>query len=213
MHRLLLVIALAVVTMTDCAPGRAADPLGFYVGAGVGRAQVHSDVDFSSFGVAGFYGLHSISGGPTGWKLMAGIRPLSTLGAEVAYMDFGSGARSLPGPPDVGGLTATSHPKAVALLAVGYLPIPLPHLDLFAKAGVTELRRDIRGQFTCGFIAPPCLSTVASPSSGNGTTTHPAYGAGAQLRLASLAVSAEYERISAGSGDVDLLSLGLTFAF
>jgi hypothetical protein len=39
----------------------------------------------------------------------------------------------------------------------------------------------------------------------------PAYGA--QLKFTNLAVRAEYERISAGSGDVDLLSLGVTLGF
>jgi hypothetical protein len=44
---------------------------------------------------------------------MAGIRPLSVFGAEVAYIDFGSinGAASIPATPTQGGLnvTATSH--------------------------------------------------------------------------------------------------------
>jgi hypothetical protein len=40
-----------------------------------------------------------------------------------------------------------------------------------------------------------------------------AYGAGAQLKFTRLAIRAEYERISASSGDVDMLSLGLTFGF
>jgi opacity protein-like surface antigen len=219
------VIALALITMMDCAPGLAADPLGFYLGAGIGHSQVRNNLDFSNFGDPAFSGPYSISGHDTGWKLMAGIRPLPVLGAEVAYMDFGSvnGAASIPATPTQGGLnaTATSHPRAAALLAVGYLPIPLPYLDVFAKAGVAQLKYDVRvnGQATCpnnlpcspspGLPFPVLLPSYAA----NGSSTHLAYGAGAQLKLASLAVRAEYERISAGSGDVDLLSLGLTFVF
>jgi opacity protein-like surface antigen len=60
--------------------------------------------------------------------------------------------------------------------------------------------------------ALPCLPIFLPPYS-SGSSTHLAYGAGAQLRLTSVAVRVEYERISAGSGDVDLVSLGLTFAF
>jgi opacity protein-like surface antigen len=200
-----------------CAPVLAADPLGFYIGAGVGHSQARNDLDFSNFGVPGFSGPYSIDGSDTGWKLMAGIRPLSVLGAEVAYLDFGSASGSagtlIVDTPSLS-VTTTSHPKAGALFAVGYLPIPLPYLDVFAKAGISELKRDIRGtgQVTCGFILP-CTPGFVPPYSASHSSTHPAYGAGAQLRVASLAVRVEYERISAGSGDVDLLSLGISFGF
>jgi opacity protein-like surface antigen len=114
-------ITLALVTTIGCAPALAADPLGFYIGAGVGHSQVRNDFEFSDVAIP-----VSINGSATGWKLMAGIRPLSILGAEVAYIDFGSanGAASIPATPTQGGLnaTATSHPKAAALFAVGYVP-------------------------------------------------------------------------------------------
>lgn len=203
-----------LLLLTGCGPALAADPLGFYLGAGVGHSQVRNDFEFSGIGVP-----VSTGGSATGWKLMAGIRPLSTLGAEVAYIDFGSidGAGSTPATPTQGGLnaTVTSHPRAAALLAVGYLPIPLPYLDVFAKAGVAQLKSAVTatGQATCPTSIPACLPVFVPPYSANGSSTRPAYGVGAQLKLASLAVRAEYERISAGSGDVDLLSLGLTFVF
>lgn len=219
MHRLLRVIALALVTMMDCAPGLAADPLGFYLGAVVGHSQVRNDLN-NEFGAL----FPGINGSATGWKLMAGIRPLPILGAEVAYIDFGSvsGSVSIPATATQGGFnaTASSHPKATALLAVGYLPIPMPHLDVFAKAGVAQLEYDVRatGQATCPlnlpcFPPPLPLPPLLPPYSASERGTHPAYGAGAQLKLASLAVRAEYERISASSGDVDLLSIGLTLVF
>jgi len=180
---------------------------------------VRKNLDFGDFGVPGFSGPYSIEGSGTGLKLMAGIRPLSVFGLEVAYLDFGSasGTAGLLTNPDAPSLsvTTTSHPKAGVLFAVGYLPIPLPYLDVFAKGGVSELRRNIRGtgQVTCGFILPPCTPLFVPPYSASGTSTHPAYGAGAQLKFTNLAVRVEYERISAGSGDVDLLSLGVTFGF
>ena len=216
MHRL-LAIALALVMTIGCAAGAAADPLGLYIGAGVGHTDVRNDLDFSNFGVPRFSGPYSIDGSATAWKLMAGIRPLPILGAEVAYIDFGSahGAASLQ-TIDTGALsvTAKSHPEAAALFAIGYLPIPLPNLDVFAKAGVSELKRDIRatGLVTCGFILPPC-ATYFVPYSANSHSTHPAYGAGAQVKFTNLAVRLEYERISAGSDAANLLSLGLTFTF
>jgi len=95
-------IALALAMTIGCAPALAADPLGFYIGAGVGHSQVRDVFEFSDIGVP-----VSINGTATGWKLMAGMRPLSVLGAEVAYIDFGSGNRavSIPATPTQGGLT------------------------------------------------------------------------------------------------------------
>jgi opacity protein-like surface antigen len=206
-------VTLALVMTMACASALAADPLGFYIGAGIGHSQVRNDLEFNDIVWP------SINSSGTGWKLMAGIRPLSFLGVEVAYIDFGSvnGAASSPATATQGGLnvTATSHPKAAALFAVGYVPIPLPYLDVFAKAGVAQLKLDIRatGQTTCSLSIPTCLVESIPPYSASGTSPHPAYGAGAQLKSSSFAVRAEYERISASSGDVDLLSLGVTFTF
>lgn len=212
-----------LLLLTGCGPALAADPLGFYLGAGIGHSELRNSLGIGNFGLTGFSGPYSASGHYTGWKLMTGIRPLPVLGAEVAYVDFGSvnAAASIPATPTQGGLnaTATAHPRATALLAIGYLPIPLPHLDVFAKAGVAQLKYDVRvsGQATCPTnlpcFLPPGVPLTPFLQSYAVNGTHLAYGAGAQLKLASLAVRAEYERISAGSGDVDLLSLGLSFVF
>jgi hypothetical protein len=63
-------------------------------------------------------------------------------------------------------------------------------LDIFAKAGVAELR--IIGQ---GHQHPPGLRR------------------GLQMKLGSFAVRAAYERISVSTGDPSLLSLGLIWGF
>jgi hypothetical protein len=49
------------------------------------------------------------------------------------------------------------------------------------------------------------------PTRTSGNDTRFAYGAGLQVKVAGLAVRAEYERISAGGGNPDLLSLALTW--
>jgi len=199
-----------------------ADPLGFYIGAGVGHSQVRNDLNFGDFGVPALSGPFSVNDSTTGWKLMAGIRPLSFLGAEVAYVDFGSVSRaaSIPATPTQIGInaTATSHPKAAELFAVGYLPIPLPYLDVFAKAGVAQLKSDVRAtpQVICQLNDPACYGAtpfpiIVNPYSASGSSAHLAYGAGAQLKFKGFTMRAEYERISVGSGDVNLLSLGVTF--
>ena len=195
-----------------CGSASAADPLGFYVGAGIAHSQVRNDVQF--VGASGSVGL---SGGATGWKAILGIRPLSVIGTEAEYLDFGSasGSANIPATVTTGGLNATgnSHPKAPAVFAMGYLPIPLPYLDIFAKAGVAELKSGVNAnaQATCP-IGLPCIQVIIPPYSTRSSDTRFAYGAGVQVKLASLAVRAEYERIHSSRGDPDLLSLALTWS-
>ena len=195
-----------------CGSAYAADPLGFYVGAGIAHSQVRNDVQF--VGASGSVGL---SGGATGWKAILGIRPLSVIGAEAEYLDFGSatGSASIPATVTSGGLNATltAHQKAAALFAMGYLPIPLPHLDVSAKAGAARLKSSVNAsaQATCP-ISLPCIPILIPPYSASSSDTRFAYGAGVQVKLASLAVRAEYERIHSSSGDPDLLSLALTWS-
>jgi opacity protein-like surface antigen len=206
-----------VAAVLACAPAVAADPFGFYLGAGVGHSQVRSDLDFGVFGAPGFSGPFDVAPGATGWKVIAGVRPLSIIGAEAEYIDFGSGSGTTGIEPTAtrAGITATatSHPKAPALFAVGYLPIPLPRLDVFAKAGVADLKTGVHasGQALCP-TSIPCLPVFIPPYSASHTSTRFAYGAGVQLRLATLAVRAEYERIHSSAGDPDLLSLALTWS-
>ena len=205
-----------ILILAACGSACAVDPLGFYMGAGVGQSHVRSDLNLSAFGPLPSRGF-STEGTKTGWKAILGIRPLSIIGAEAEYIDFGSasGSASIPATVSTGGLNATvsSHPKAAALFAMGYLPIPLPYLDVFAKAGAARLRSSLNAnaQVTCPISVLACFPIFVPPYSASGSSTRFAYGAGLQVKVAGLAVRAEYERISAGGGDPDLLSLALTW--
>jgi opacity protein-like surface antigen len=180
--------AVGLLLFAACDSACAVDPLGFYMGAGVGRSHVRSDLNFSAFGPP-------FPGG------------FSTVGTK--------GSASIPPTVSTGGLNATvsSHPKAAAVFAMGYLPIPLPALDVFAKAGAARLKSSVNatGQATCPISVPTCFPIFVPPYSASGSSTRFAYGAGLQVKVAGLAVRAEYERISAGGGDPDLLSLALTW--
>jgi Outer membrane protein beta-barrel domain len=182
----------------------AGDPLGLYVGAALGQSNVRVD--------------ESVFGGPPGvdahrdaWKLLLGLRPISLLGAELDYMDFGR-AKFL-GPPNFLGtaLRGDAHPKATALFGVIYAPIPVPLLDVYAKAGVARLQTDINANSFCSL--PPCAVTTTAPFALNRSDARLAYGAGVQFRFAAFAARLEYERIDASSGDPDITSFGLTWSF
>jgi hypothetical protein len=130
------------------------------------------------------------------YKLILGIRPLDYFGVEVNYLDFGTAKRS-----DIPDAFYDLKARFYDAFAVGYLPLPL--VDLYAKAGLVRWDTDVRAST----IAGPLLNL-----SDSGTDF--AYGAGAQVRFGSLAARLEYERFEVSNTNrVDLLSLGVTWTF
>ena len=202
---------LAAGACAASAPACAENLLGFYVGGGFGESTVRSDTNFPGgfgYGYDAFYsdGRHHFA-----WKAIAGIRPISIVGAELEYIDFGhpgsDGAYySYNYGPD-------THPRAIAAFGVGHLPLPIPFLDIYGKAGAARLHTNVNGfdGSTCGLnqIYPQCGSITSQ-----GTwDTRFAYGAGVQSTIWGLSVRAEYERINSPFGDPDLFSVGATWIF
>jgi hypothetical protein len=63
-------------------------------------------------------------------------RPLRFLGVEFAHTDFGK----VSAPPALFAyFNANSQQNAATAFAVGYLPLPAPYLDLYAKVGAARL--------------------------------------------------------------------------
>jgi opacity protein-like surface antigen len=199
--RFAVIAALAAGLALASQSVRAEDPLGFYLGGAIGQANVRLDQSVSATATS-FDEHHS------GWKAMIGVRPISVVGAELEYIDFGK--------PNTTNTSATgttqteAQSKAAALFGMVYLPLPVPFLDVFGKAGYARLQTtaDVVG-VQCVVGAPNCGTLFAL----NRTDARLAYGAGAQLKFASIAIRAEYERIHASTGDPDMLSLGLTWGF
>ena len=119
------------------------------------------------------------------------------------------------GPPAGFGLAYNAGLRAKATTAFGilYAPIPLPILDVYAKAGVARLQTSVAaaGAFGCW----PPLQCAAYPATvhRDQTDARYAYGAGIQAKLSAIGIRLEYERISASEGDPNLLSLGITWTF
>jgi hypothetical protein len=191
---------LPVFAIALCSTGARASDLnlfGLYVGASAGPAS----------------GTYTASGGSqehdTGWKVMAGVRPLPFLGGEVEYTDFGSAAASWH--TAVQQFTGTGRATADGLFAVGYLPIPVIKLDAFAKVGVERVHTTADGQLTCYGVYATCVAGPPPQVHVSGSESDAAYGGGVQLRLRSLALRAEYERASTSFGHPGLLSFGMTW--
>lgn len=205
-----LFAAAAVCALGAAAPALADNPLGAYVGVGVGQSNVGSD-NYYDYGYYGGYHDHDAT-----WKVIAGLRPIPFVGAEVEYIDFGSGNG------DNGYYAnnyfysnASSHPKATVLYGVGYLPLPLPFLDVYGKAGVARLKSNITTYaYPDGFCAPP-YSACAAPLiyRTDQTDTKFAYGVGVQARFQDFGFRAEYERINSQFGDPAAVTVSATWTF
>jgi len=190
---------------TVAAAGPLDNPAGFYVGAGVGVSNLGSD----GYGYDGYYGYNDYE---TAWKLIAGVRPIAPLGAELEYIDFGR-ADNYPnygynGYEFNGQSTAS---KATVLFAVGYLPLPIPFLDIYGKAGVARLQQDSKTYYDSCQPPTECIAPAAYRN--DDWSTNFAYGAGVQTKWLGLAVRAEYERISTNGRDPDALTVSATWTF
>ena len=175
----------------------ASDLLGLYIGGAVGQSQVEANVPT----VGDFRENHSA------FKVTAGIRPISLIGAELSYVDFGHPSGNINGvPSDVS-------EKGADAFAVLYLPVPV--VDVFVKAGLARLQSTTNsglriGVGACTFTDPNCGAALFRLDR---TNTSFAAGAGAQFKLGTWAVRAEYERFNVAGGNPTLVSLGVTWTF
>src|SRR3984893_2002077 len=129
----ILVFVMAVLpTRYACAD----DLLGLYVGGAAGQSQVEANIP----SIGDFKQNHSA------FKVIAGIRPISLIGAELSYIDFGHPSGS------INAVSSNVSEKGADAFGVLYLPVPV--VDVFVKAGLARLQ-----------------STLTSVNSGVGTCT------------------------------------------
>src|SRR5512135_2575353 len=158
---------------------------GIYIGGSVGQGSVSYDENIEGQRL-------SYDASSTGYKLIGGWRFLDWLSVEANYVGLGSGDDTLAGQKfetQVGGVT---------LSALGFLPVG--PVDVFARVGMINWNADIKAPGT----------GLSGSDDGNDF----AYGIGAQFRVWSLSLRAEYERFDVSDTDTtDLLSLGVTWTF
>ena len=195
----------------------ATDLLNVYIGAAVGHASLRAR-DFGLIpALPGALG--NFDRGNTAYQFMAGVRGLYLLGAEVDYFHLGSGGVSPPfsGIGTLGGAHLSQQGEAVFGLL--YLPIPVPMLDVYVKAGVARLTSDLSASGSACSPGSACLPLCTISGCPNGrfigrfstTETTFAAGAGVQWSFGNWAVRGEYERFDALGQHPDLLSVGVTW--
>jgi opacity protein-like surface antigen len=173
---------LAITVALACAAGAAqAAENGVYVGAGITRARLDNiSAPFSRLDIDN-----------TSWKGFAGFKfPLVPIGVEASYIDLGSETQNRPAP-----LPQThADANAFAGFAVGYLPLPIPFVDFYGKAGAARWK----------------LNSTSIDD--NGTTF--AWGAGAQAHFSNFAVRLEFENFNIRNTDgAKLYTLGAALYF
>ena len=185
-------LVFAGCALAACAPAFAIDLLRFYAGAGVGQTVVEQDyyqVDEHAFG----------------WKVFAGYRPFSFLGVEAEYTDLGN--KGVNTYADTAHVSTGAH--AVAAFAVVYLP--LPYLDVYAKAGAANVKASTSAYAIC----PPASQCVAPglPASDDNSKSSAAWGAGLGYKMDHWGVRLDYERFDGPQGNPSILALEGLFSF
>jgi hypothetical protein len=157
-----------------------------YVGAGISQARI-----------ADIYGSqHDINLNNTAWKAFIGIRPIPFLGVEANYMDLGSETRNYR----AGEPFAHVNAHAFSAFAVGFLPLPLPFVDIFGKAGAA--RWTLNGHDNSSLFA----------LDDHGTDF--AWGGGAQAHFGALGLRLEYEQFNVrNTGGVQAVSFDVAWHF
>src|SRR5262245_9322742 len=104
---------------------------GIYIGASVGQANVKvDDIDINCL-------RDNFDADDTGYKLIAGIRPLDWLAVEASYVNFGK-------PEDtVGGVKLKADGDGISAFGVGFLAVG--PVDIFAKVGLISWDSKISG--------------------------------------------------------------------
>jgi hypothetical protein len=190
---IVLVVVTCVLLALPAGNTMANDLPGAYVGGAVGQARVDTSAPY----VGGFRENHSA------FKVMVGLRPISMVGAELAYVDFGH-------PSSLDGFISTDVTmKGAAALGILYLPVPI--VDIYVKAGLARLQSTVTTSIACP-VTMVCAA-IATPAPVGSTNVGFAGGTGAQFKFGSFAVRGEYERFNAAGGRPSLFSVGATWTF
>jgi|SRR5579883_1924746 len=212
----LIAFSLGAVTVAQ-----AADPLGLYVGAGYGQAHIRVRPGVVIPGTSDRLG--DLDSTHSAFKAIIGVRPLSLIGAEVSYMDFGKvstvAGQQLPASPGVAVIanSEAASQRGEAAFALLYLPVPV--IDAYVKAGLSRITTEYNvaytalrpGVGTCVEGQPDCAVIGTFNASRDSTDISFAYGAGVQWKLGNWAVRGEYERFDAAGANPSLWSVAMTY--
>ena len=151
----------------------------------IGASVGESNVDFDEGGL-------TFDDSATAYKLNVGWRILDWAGLEANYIDLGSVDGDFVG--------ERAEYEADGINFSGLLFLPVGPVDLFARAGFISW--DAKARL-------PDFEDASDSDDGMDFS----YGAGAQFRVWSLSLRAEYEVFDISPDQVDMISLGIMWTF
>jgi opacity protein-like surface antigen len=197
----LLILSALVLLAKPSGNAAAEDLLGLYLGGAIGQSHVESKEIACLCDIFPDMVTETFDKEHFAFKATLGVRPISWVGAEINYIDFGKSAGEAFGYP------ANASLKGVAAFGVLYLPVPI--VDVYVKAGVAHLESSTGYSYCSPCACNLCLNSIQQDR----TSTSGAGGIGTQFKFGSWAVRAEYERFSASGGNPSMLSAGITWTF
>jgi Outer membrane protein beta-barrel domain len=198
---LLLMLATLLLLAQPSGNAMAGDFFGLYVGGAIGQSRVEATETACLCDLFPRIVTEEFDKKHLAFQAMLGVRPISLVGAEIDYLDFGR-----PG-GEAFGFPASESIKGAAAFGVLYLPVPI--VDIYLKAGVARLESAVKYSYCSPCACNVCLNAIQLDR----TNTSGAGGIGAQYKFGSWAVRAEYERFNAAGGNPSLLSAGITWTF
>ena len=166
--------AFGTLALAAFGPQAMAADNGFYLGAGISQANTELS----------FEGLGSDDVDDTGFKLIAGWRPLDFLAVEANYIDMGGDSED--------GTSIDSSAISVSALLLAEIGI----VDLYARAGMANWDTE--------------FTDLGDSVSDDGW--EPTYGVGVGVHFGSLGVRAEYEYLKAEPFDNEIDGLETKFS-
>ena len=205
----------ALLVMLAASPAATADILGLYVGGAFGQGSVEVG-NLTNPSVPAVPSVAEFKENHSAYKFMAGVRIVSVIGAEIDYLDFGHpNTTYAPTPAMIGAVNTTADVRLSGSAAFALLYLPIPVVDVYAKAGVARLKENatVTAQYTgpifCVATAPTCQFSQQYST----TNTSWAAGVGAQVKLGAWGLRAEYERFNVAGGNPGLATIGVTWNF
>ncbi len=192
-----LIAATAAVAAFIGFSAHAADN-GIYLGGSIGQSSVETS-DRIQDPDLGINEKLKYSTTTTGYKLIAGWRFIDWMSIEANWVDLGTGD---DGVANIDGdkLKAEIGLDGWTLSALGFVPIG--PVDLFARVGAF------------GWDSSATLKGFGERVKGSDDGVDLTYGIGAQFRVWSLAIRAEYEIFDVSDFDrTDMFSVGVTWTF
>ncbi len=219
-------IAMAALAVAGTAPTAEAAQLGFYVGGQYGQTSkdgniqdfdVFAQQSYDDFGFTVASGTSSLDDSDSGYGFIAGYRFTPHLAVEGGYLNLGNlkyrsrVSGNIGGVPSDAILNLDSETAGIALSALGVWPLSY-RWEVYGRAGV------LFGSNTLSLYYADIDTVVRGELSENSIDA--LAGIGTSLNFLEIYdFRIEYQRIfdagdkSAGEGDADMISVGITVVF